>query len=123
MTIPEPLATFLAAVEARDLDGVLACFHDDASYAYAMPLPALSGRDAIGAMFGGLMKEAEAIRWDIVTCSVDGDRIWTERIDRFTFGGREVAIECMGLFEYSDGRIRSVRDYVDMATWRERKGA
>ena len=123
MSLPPALAGFLAALERRDLDGVLDQFTADATYAYAMPLPALVGRDAIGAMFGKLLVDAEAVRWDIVGYSVDGDRVWTERIDRFTFAGRDVAIECMGVFELADGRIRAVRDYVDMETWRERKGA
>lgn len=127
MSLPTPVTAFLAALERRDLDAVLDCFTADASYAYAMPLPALEGREAIAGMFGPLLADAEAIRWDIVGSSTentaDGARIWTERIDRFTFAGREVAIECAGVFELADGRIRAVRDYVDMATWRERKGA
>lgn len=123
MSLPTPVTAFLAALERRDLDAVLDCFTPDASYAYAMPLPPLVGRDAIGAMFGKLLAEADAVRWDVVASTVDGDRVWTERVDRFTFAGRDVAIECAGLFELADGRICAVRDYVDMATWRERKGS
>ncbi len=123
MSLPPVLVGFLAALERRDLDGVLDCFTADATYAYAVPHAPLNGRDAIGAMFGPLLQDTDAVRWDVVGFSVDGDRVWTERIDRFTFAGREVAIECMGVFELADGKIRSVRDYVDMATWRERKDA
>lgn len=123
MSLPTPVTAFLAALERRDLDAVLDCFTPDASYAYAMPHPAVVGRDAISAMFGKLLTEADAVRWDVVASTVDGDRVWTERVDRFTFGGRDVAIECMGLFELAEGRIAAVRDYVDMATWQERKGS
>ena len=123
MSLPTPVTAFLAALERRDLDAVLDCFTPDASYAYAMPHPPLLGREALGVMFGKLLTEAEAVRWDVVASTVDGDRVWTERVDRFTFGGREVAIECMGLFELVEGRIATVRDYVDMATWQERKGS
>jgi limonene-1,2-epoxide hydrolase len=123
MSLPTPVTAFLAALERRDLDAVLDCFTPDASYAYAMPLPPLVGRDAIADMFGKLLAEADAVRWDVVASTVDGDRVWTERVDRFTFAGRDVAIECAGLFELAEGRICAVRDYVDMATWRERKGS
>lgn len=123
MSLPTPVTAFLAALERRDLDAVLDCFTPDASYAYAMPLPPLVGREAIAGMFGKLLAEADAVRWDVVASTVDGDRVWTERVDRFTFDGRDVAIECAGLFELAEGRICAVRDYVDMATWRERKGS
>ena len=123
MSLPTPVTAFLAALEQRDLDALLDCFTPDASYTYAMPHPALVGRDAIAGMFGTLLAEAEAVRWDVVASTVDGERVWTERVDRFTFAGREVAIECMGLFELAEGRIAAVRDYVDLATWRERKGS
>lgn len=123
MSLPTPVTAFLAALERRDLDAVLDCFTPDASYAYAMPLPPLVGRDAIADMFGKLLAEADAVRWDVVASTVDGERVWTERVDRFTFAGRDVAIECAGLFELAEGRICAVRDYVDMATWRERKGS
>ncbi|WP_019873680.1 nuclear transport factor 2 family protein [Sporichthya polymorpha] len=122
-SLPPAIVGFLAALERRDLDGVLDHFTADATYAYAMPLPALEGREAIGAMFGKLLVEAEAVRWDIVGYTVDGDRVWTERVDRFTFAGREVPIEVAGIFELAGEKIRAVRDYVDMATWRERKDA
>ena len=123
MSLPTPVTAFLAALERRDLDAVLDCFTPDASYAYAMPLPPLVGREAIAGMFGKLLAEADAVRWDVVASTVDGERVWTERVDRFTFDGRDVAIECAGLFELAEGRICAVRDYVDMATWRERKGS
>jgi limonene-1,2-epoxide hydrolase len=122
-SLPAPVARFLDAVEARDLDALLDCFVDGATYAYAMPMPALVGREAIGSMFGALFADASAARFEIVGFAVDGESVWTERVDRFTFGGRDVGIECMGVFELSGDRIRAVRDYVDMATWRERKGS
>jgi limonene-1,2-epoxide hydrolase len=123
VSLPAPLVEFLAAVEARDVAALAACFTEDATYAYAVPLPPLVGRDAILAMFGPLLADTESAMFEIVGYSVDGDRVWTERIDRFTFGGREVFIECAGVFELTGGKITAVRDYVDMGTWRERKNA
>jgi limonene-1,2-epoxide hydrolase len=119
--MPAALTEFLAAVENRDVEALGACFTDDATYAFAVPLPPMVGRDAILGLFGPLLNDIESARFEIVGYTVDGDRVWTERIDRFVFAGREVFIECAGVFELAGGRIRAVRDYVDMATWRERK--
>lgn len=73
-------------------------------------------------MFDGLFQKAEKVRWDVVSATAADDRVWLERVDRFWFDGREVTIECAGVFELADGRIREVRDYVDMQTWRDRRG-
>lgn len=127
MSLPAVLEDFLAAVEKRDGAALGACFTEDATYATAVPLPALVGRDAIVTMFGGLLGQVESARFEIVGYTVDTsgdtDRVWTERIDHFTFGDKPVSIECMGVFEIEGDRIKAVRDYVDMNTWRERKGA
>ncbi|MFN2536930.1 MAG: nuclear transport factor 2 family protein [Mycobacteriales bacterium] len=123
MTLPAVASAFLTALQERDVPAVLRCLHDDATYAYAVPLPALRGKDAIGAMLKELLDEAEAVRWDVVAASLDGERLWWERVDRFWFDGREVAIECAGVVEVRDGLIAELRDYVDLQTWRERKGA
>ena len=49
------------------------------------------------------------------------DRVWMERLDRFsTHDGREIAIECAGVAEITDGLITEVRADVDRRTWEER---
>lgn len=123
MTLPAPVVSFLAAVAARDADAVAACFADDAVYAYAVPHPPLSGLDTIRAMFADLLGACEQARWDVVTSTVDGERVWLERVDRFWFDGREVAIECAGVVELSGDRIQAIRDYVDLQTWQARRNA
>lgn len=121
MTLPTVVEALLCAVAARDVDAVASCFTEDASYAYAVPLPALQGRAAIAGMFKGLVAEFDQIRWDVVASCVEGDRVWLERVDRFWVDGREVAIECAGVVELDGDHIRAVRDYVDLQTWMQRK--
>lgn len=121
--LPAPVQSFLHAVNERRVDRVAECFTEDATYAYAVPLPALEGRSAIAGMFEGLLLEAERVQWDVLAAAVDGHRIWLERLDRFWFAGREVAIECAGVVELEGERISAVRDYVDLQTWRARRGA
>ncbi len=45
----------------------------------------------------------------------DDNIVMTERIDRFTFDGRQVAASIMGVFEVADGKITAWRDYFDMS--------
>ena len=123
MTLPAVLGDFLAAIEKRDVSALEACFTEDATYATAVPLPALVGRDAIVKLFGQLLGGVSSASFEILGHSVDGDRVWTERIDHFVFDDKPVSIECMGIFELEGDRIKAVRDYVDMNTWRERKGS
>ena len=105
MSLPPVLEDLLAAVEKRDANSLGDCFTEDASYATAVPLPALVGRGAIVTMFSGLFSQVASARFEIVGYTVDGDRVWTERIDHFTFGDRPVSIEVMGVFELAGGKM------------------
>lgn len=119
--LPPVILTFLSGLEARDADAVGACFAEDASYHLLVPKPAVTGRAAISAVFETLLSETTAVRWDLVSHAVAGDRVYLERVDRFWYEGKEASIECLGVFELSEGLIDAVRDYADHGTWRERK--
>lgn len=41
--------------------------------------------------------------------------VMTERVDRFTYDGKEVAAPIMGVFEVTHGKITAWRDYFDMS--------
>jgi limonene-1,2-epoxide hydrolase len=114
---------FLAAVESCDADAVAECFTERASYAN-VPHPPAVGRTAIRAMFAPILGRSERVRWDVVSSAYDGDRAWLERVDRFWIDGREYAIECNGVYavDPASGLLEEVRDYVDLATWRQRLG-
>jgi limonene-1,2-epoxide hydrolase len=114
---------FLDAVEGRDPVGVARCFAEDGAYWFAVPHPPAVGREAIGSVFTRVLGEADRVVWEIVSSTVDGDRVWLERLDRFWFQGLEAAIECVGTFELEDGRIRVVRDYCDLGTWQQRRAS
>jgi len=46
---------------------------------------------------------------------VSRQRVLTERVDRFTINGKDVALPVMGSFEVAaDGKIEAWRDYFDM---------
>lgn len=123
MNLPDVMVRFLAGVEARDVEAVVRCFCSDATYWFAVPAVVAHGSDAIAAGFARVLVPTSRVRWDIVAQAVDGDRVWLERVDRFWFGEAECPIECTGVFELDGGLIREVRDYCDLAVWRERRAA
>ena len=114
---------FLAAVESGDSDAVAGCFSEGASYAN-VPHPPAVGRDAIRAVFARILPRCERIRWDLVSSAYDDGTAWLERVDRFWMDGRVYEIECNGVYTVDPqvGLITEVRDYVDLATWRDRLG-
>ncbi len=119
--LPPVVATWLERIGARDADGASACFAEDAVFYYAMPHPPVRGRDGIRGMFAGQAATYDRISWEITSAAVESNRVWMERVDRFfTADGREIAIECAGVAEITDGLITEVRDYVDLSTWEQR---
>jgi limonene-1,2-epoxide hydrolase len=123
--VPVPIADFLAAVARRDPAALESCLTADAAYHICVPAPPVVGRRAVVEVFARIFAETSACRWDVAShATVVGDgweRAYVERVDRFWFDGREAAIECLGVFELEAGLIREVRDYVDLATWRQRR--
>lgn len=119
----EVVRRFLAAVESADCDAVAACFAEDARYAN-VPHPPAVGRTGIRAMFAPILSRSERVRWDVVSSAYADGTAWLERVDRFWIDGREYAIECNGVYavDAARGVLTEVRDYVDLATWRERLG-
>ncbi|NMH98239.1 nuclear transport factor 2 family protein [Pseudonocardia acidicola] len=122
-TLPQVVRDFLQAVAGRDANAVARCFTPDARYFLAMPHPAVEGREKLQAVFERVLGEADRVRWDIVTSSVDGDLVFLERVDRFWFGENEAPIECVGVLRLADGLIAEIRDYADLGAWKERKAA
>ncbi|GAA0607292.1 hypothetical protein GCM10009547_06530 [Sporichthya brevicatena] len=100
-----------------------ACFAPGATYAN-MPHPPVVGPAGVAGLLSPILNRSERVRWDLVSASYTADRAWLERVDRFWIDGREYAIECNGVAEIDPaaGLITAFRDYVDLATWRERLG-
>ena len=65
---------------------------------------------------------ADEIEAEIVHLAAHGNRVFTERVDRFRFGEKRVELPCAGVFEIRDGKIAAWRDYFDLATWQRQTG-
>jgi limonene-1,2-epoxide hydrolase len=110
----------LAAVASRDvrrLDDVLAV---DVTW-QNVPHEPVAGRAAVVALLGELMTWSDRVEWEVVSAAYEAGRGWVERVDRFDVDGVEYAVRCNGVFEVDGaGRLRAVRDYVDLGEWRAR---
>jgi len=105
---------FCNAIRARDVDQLVAFFSGDAVY-HNMPVAPVTGPEAIGKVLSGYLASASDAEFEIVAIASRGNVVLTERIDRFTIGGKRIVLPVMGTFEIGDdGRIRAWRDYFDM---------
>ncbi|MFV0306880.1 MAG: limonene-1,2-epoxide hydrolase family protein, partial [Desertimonas sp.] len=85
---------------------------DDAVY-HNIPFPPAEGRDAIRATLETYVPGSPTIEFEIRNIASAGAVVHTERIDRMTFGGRDVVLPVAGVFALRDGRIAAWRDYFD----------
>lgn len=107
---------FCAAWSRLDAGEILGYFTDDAVY-HNMPGPPTEGKEAIAKSINGFLSGWTATTWDIVNLATDGNIVIAERVDRVDAGGRHVDLPVVGVFEIVDGKIKSWRDYFDLATY------
>lgn len=122
MRDPETLVRdFCAAWERRDVDALLAYFAPDAVY-HNMPLEPVRGHAAIRDVLNVFVPPASKIRFELLAIASRGDLVFTERVDRFTVGGKEVALPVAGVFEIRAGKVAAWRDYFDMGSYQRQLG-
>ena len=97
-----------------DLDGIIACFADDATY-HNIPMDPIEGVDAIRATIEGFFGMVTGIEFRVRHIAAGDDGVvLTERVDAFITPDRTIELPVMGAFEVSDGRITAWRDYFDL---------
>jgi steroid delta-isomerase-like uncharacterized protein len=110
---------FAKAFNARDVDGLLACFTEHASYTDNF-FGEHSGRDGLRAMFERMFREGRDYAWrmdTIVETPASAAAEWTfsyvvtDAVPRST--GRKVRFRGMSIFEREGGRIARYREYFD----------
>jgi limonene-1,2-epoxide hydrolase len=113
---------FCAAFARRDPDELVAFFAADGVY-HNMPGPAVQGHAAIKAVLERFLKPAQAVDFVMLNVAANGDTVHTERLDRFSMGGKTVELPVAGVFEIKDGKIHAWRDYFDLTTWTRQASA
>lgn len=111
------VADFIAAIEAKDIDGAVAMLTDDVSYEN-VPMGPITGRDDVRSTLHGFLGLASEVDWPVRRELVAGNVVMNERLDRFKIGDGWLEMPVAGVFEVTDdGQIRLWRDYFDMNTY------
>lgn len=114
------VSDFCAAWPRKNVNELMSYFADDAVY-HNIPVEPVRGAAEIRKVFEGFV--ASFTIWlDIVNIGSDGDRVFTERIDRFDLNGKRFELPVNGVFELRGGKIVSFRDYFDLATFERGSG-
>jgi len=112
---------FCAAWSGRDIDAILTWFAADAVY-HNMPIAPVRGHPEIRSVLEIFVPPASKIEFEILAVASRGDVVFTERVDRFTVAGKEIALPVAGVFEVRDGKIAAWRDYFDMGSYQRQLG-
>jgi limonene-1,2-epoxide hydrolase len=106
---------FCQAVSRCKVDELVGFFAEDAVY-HNVPIEPVRGREAIEATLRQFIDPNGEAQFEIKHLACAGPTVLTERIDRFVLHGKRVELPVMGAFEVGpDGKIRSWRDYFDLA--------
>ena len=107
---------FCAAVAKLDIPALGEFFADDALY-HNIPIDPVRGRAEIVETLRQFIDTDGEAEFEILTLAVDGNRVFTERVDRLAVQGKRVELPVAGVFEIDgDGKISAWRDYFDLAS-------
>ena len=114
------LERYVAAVQAGDAPAIRDAFAEDAVWQLDGDLPISGtwrGRDAILDDFLGTAMsyyKPGSVSLEITSLIADGDRVAMEWISRaHTHAGEPYENHCIAVFTVRDGKIQSVREYMD----------
>jgi limonene-1,2-epoxide hydrolase len=108
---------FLNVVSKLDADELIEYFNDDATY-HNIPLPILTGKNAIYEFLKGWPKRFKTIEVVILNQLGLGDIVMNERIDTISFADRKAILPVAGVFVMSEGKIKEWREYFDLNTFK-----
>lgn len=120
MTTRTAIDNYMKAIQAGDEQALRDAFHPDATWWLPGELPISKtwrGRDAIlGDFLGTVMSRfvPGSLAFTTHSAVVDGDAAvleWT--VEATTADGKPYKNDYMAIFEYRDGRIAAVREYMD----------
>jgi len=110
---------FAEAFNRRDVDGLLACFTEDATYRDLFYGPH-TGHAALRGMFARMFREGRDYRWQMNSVVMDAHRAAAEWTFSYTAtaavprsAGRHVRFPGMSVFDLDGGRARAYREYAD----------
>ena len=115
MSNTEIVMAFIDCWNKMDWDGAAAMLSDDVVWDN-VPMDNVEGKANVDAAMRGMAPEA--VDWEVLSIAENGNKVLTERIDRFDMpGGKHLEIPVMGTFVITNGKISLWRDYFDLATF------
>lgn len=117
----ETVNAFCAAWQRGDIEELMSYFAEDAIY-HNVPVAPIQGKAAIKQGFLAFASLMEGIELIMVRTAATGSVVFNERIDRFTWKGRQLDLPVAGVFEVHDGKITLHRDYFNYPTWLDATG-
>lgn len=113
----EVVDAFIAALEAKDVDGAIEMLAEDVSYEN-VPMNPIVGKEAVRAALAGFLTGATRVEWPVSRQIEAGNAVINERLDRFEIGNGWLEMPVAGVFEVTDAGLISLwRDYFDLATY------
>ena len=105
----------IAGWEKRDVDAIMRCFTEDATYVNVPLEPVHEGTEAIRAAVEGFLSMGDEIEFIVHHTSENPETgvVMNERTDRFLIRGDWMEAPVAGVFELREGRICAWRDYFD----------
>ena len=104
----------LEAWSTLNVDEIMSHFAPDAIWDDPSHGP-IVGYESIRNAVEGFVARMSAAHLEIMHLLAQGTIVMTERVDRFTFDGRQVAAAIAGVFEVDAEQIVAWRDYFDMS--------
>ena len=115
MTNTEIVLAYIDAWNNMDWDKTSELMSDNVVW-HNIPMAEVKGKVDVDAAIRGM--SPDSVDWEVVSIAENGDKVLTERVDRFDMpGGKKIDLPVMGTFEITDGKISAWRDYFDLATF------
>ncbi|MFT4768210.1 MAG: limonene-1,2-epoxide hydrolase [Glaciecola sp.] len=105
------------AWNARDVDAIADLFAEDGRFlSMTQPPQAREGREVIRQEWGKLIAGLSEIELQLRNVSVSGNSVFIERLDVFTYKGKEGQVPVACVLDIRDGKVQEWREYYDKAS-------
>lgn len=114
----QTVESFLNAYWSNNVKDALALATDDFEWInVAFPKAQIKGRDMLRTIMVdqnmGFPEPIQNGHHDTLNAVTDGNRVFHERIDRWTFRGEKMAVPCCAVWLVRDGKVAVWKDYFD----------
>ncbi len=116
--MPDKLATVhrvIDAIAAKDYDLALPWFTEDCEYTN-LPMGSVTGPAGVKAVLEPFFTPTISNELIVLRSAVEGDTVFTERLDRHQIATGWVELPVTGVFVFREGKIAVWREYFDLGT-------